>query len=68
MVWVSVLLPASAIATHCAFTSVKLLPEWFPGVGFPRVAKEGRKVAHTMRYGLYEPAKEKNVRLANVSM
>ncbi|KLO09891.1 cytochrome P450 [Schizopora paradoxa] len=39
---------------------LKFIPEWFPWVDFPRVAREARKVAHAMRYELYEPAKEKN--------
>ncbi|KLO13432.1 cytochrome P450 [Schizopora paradoxa] len=34
------------------FPLLKYLPGWFPGVNFPRVAKEARKVSHAL---LHEP-------------
>jgi len=40
---------------------LKHVPEWFPWVKFPRVAKEARKVSYAMRYELYQLTKEKFV-------
>jgi len=43
------------------FPWLKYVPEWFPWVQFPRIAKEAKKVTHACRYELYEQTKKQIV-------
>lgn len=42
-------------------STVKYLPEWFPGVAFPKVAREGRQVTDAFRSMPYDMAKKQFV-------
>ncbi|KLO09898.1 cytochrome P450 [Schizopora paradoxa] len=46
---------------------LKYIPEWFPFVEFPRVAKEARQISHALRFELYEVIKKKIVQ-SNLSL
>ncbi|KIM31145.1 hypothetical protein M408DRAFT_21236 [Serendipita vermifera MAFF 305830] len=35
----------------------RFLPSWFPGLTFPKVAKRGREIFHTIRYSPFEVVK-----------
>lgn len=43
----------SRISFHasCLFSSVRYVPEWFPGAGFQRLATESRKLTDQMVHG-----------------
>ncbi|KLO09892.1 cytochrome P450 [Schizopora paradoxa] len=41
------------------FPWLQYLPEWFPWVDFPRVAREAREISYAMRYEPYRDAKKK---------
>lgn len=35
-----------------ALPALRHLPAWLPGAGFQRIAQEGRRLVHDMRYGV----------------
>ena len=43
-------------------TTVKYVPDWFPGAGFKTVAKRGRELSTALRFVPYRETKEKVVR------
>lgn len=42
-----------------AFPSLKHVPDWMPGAGFKRIAKEWRKLQHQVVHGLYDRVADK---------
>ncbi|KAJ7722349.1 cytochrome P450 [Mycena metata] len=43
------------------FPILRFIPEWFPGAGFKRQAKEWRKVGHAMRDGAFDERATSNI-------
>ncbi|KLO06513.1 CyP450 monooxygenase [Schizopora paradoxa] len=41
------------------FPWLKYVPTWFPGAGFQKIAQQGRRLSHDMRYIPYENTKNK---------
>jgi hypothetical protein len=54
---------SNQVQTTYAYIAVKNIPDWFPGANFKRIAKEAIKISTAIRYELYNPTKERVVRI-----